>query len=98
MIIRQLLAEAEVGDVGTGLATVTPEGDEVQADWENLGSPESYLGYDQATGFEAGGSFAAPDRPHVYTAPASLRLNHWGLQGNWTIRSDASALNESGGR
>src|SRR2546429_368308 len=98
MIIRQLLAEAGVEDLRPGLATVTPKGDEGQADWEDLGSPESYLGYDQATGFEAGGSFAAQDRPHAYTAPASLRLSHWGLTGNWTIRSDASALNGSGGR
>jgi hypothetical protein len=98
MIIRQLLGEADVGERLPGLATVTPNGDEVQADWENLGSPESYLGYDQATGFEAGDSFAEQDRPQAYTAPASLRLNHWGLLGNWTIRSDASALHGSGGR
>jgi hypothetical protein len=98
MIIRQLLAEADVKGLGPGLATVTPKGDEVQADWEDLGSPESYLGYDQATGFEAGGGFAAPDRSHAYTAPASLRLNHWGLTGTWTVRSDASALNGSAGR
>ena len=98
MIIRQLLREAGVEEPLAGLATVTPQGDEVQADWEDLGSPESYLGYDQATGFEADGSFAAQDRPHDYTAPASLRLNHWGLTGNWTVRSDASALNGSSGR
>src|SRR6516165_9648925 len=48
MIIRQLLGEADVQDRRPGLATVTPKGDEVQADWEDLGSPESYLGYDQA--------------------------------------------------
>jgi hypothetical protein len=27
-----------------------------------------------------------------------MRLNHWGLSGNWTVRSDASALNEPKGR
>ena len=27
-----------------------------------------------------------------------LRLNHWGLSGKWTYRSDASALNEANGR
>ena len=80
------------------MATVTPNGDEVQADWDDLGSPESYLGYDQATGFEAGAGGAAPDKPHTYTAPAHLRLNHWGLTGNWTVRSDASALNGSEGQ
>ena len=97
MVIRQLLADAGVEDLGPGLASVEPNGDEVQADWEDLGSPESYLGYDQATGFDAGGR-AEWDKPHIYVAPAHLRLNRWGLTGEWTVRSDASALNGSSGR
>jgi thiol-disulfide isomerase/thioredoxin len=96
MVIRQLLADAGIEALRPGLATVEPNGDEVQADWEDLGSPESYLGYDQAAGFDVGG--AAWDKPHEYIAPAHLRLNHWGLTGNWTVRSDASALNEANGR
>jgi thiol-disulfide isomerase/thioredoxin len=98
MVIRQLLADAGVRDLRPGLAAVAPNGDEVQADWENLGSPESYLGYDQAAGFEAGADGAAFDEPHAYEAPARLRLNRWGLTGSWTIRSDASALQKPGGR
>jgi thiol-disulfide isomerase/thioredoxin len=97
MVIRQLLADAGVEDLRPGLAAVEPNADEVQADWENLGSPESYLGYDQATGFEAGGS-AVWDKPDTYLAPARLRLNRWGLTGDWTVRSDASALNGSNGQ
>ena len=97
MVIRQLLADAGAGNVPDGLATIEPSGDEVQADWEDLGSPESYLGYDQATGFDAGGG-AELDKPHTYTAPSQLRLNHWGLTGSWTLRSDASALNAPNGR
>jgi thiol-disulfide isomerase/thioredoxin len=97
MVIRQLLAEAGVEDLRPGLATITPNGDEVQADWEDLGSPESYLGYDQATGFDAGRGGAAWNTSQSYAAPAQLRLNHWGLTGNWTVRSDAAALNGSGG-
>ncbi len=92
MVIRQLLADAGVEDLRPGLAIVEPNGDEVQADWEDLGSPESYLGFDQATGFDAGAGGAAWDELHSYTASAHLRLNHWGLIGNWTVRSDASAL------
>ncbi len=97
MVIRQLLADADVKDLPPGLATVEPNGDEVQADWEDLGSPESYLGYEQATGFDAGGR-AEWNQLHTYTAPAQLRLNHWGLTGDWTVRSDASALNSPDGR
>jgi thiol-disulfide isomerase/thioredoxin len=97
MVIRQLLAEAGADHLPEGLAAIHPNGDEVQADWEDLGSPESYLGYDQAAGFDAGGSVAF-DRPRTYTAPSRLRLNRWGLTGNWTVRSDASALDGPDGR
>ncbi|MBO0685681.1 MAG: cytochrome c biogenesis protein DipZ, partial [Candidatus Dormibacteraeota bacterium] len=96
MVIRQLLADAGVEDVGSGMAGVEPNGDEVQADWADLGSPESYLGYDQATGFESGGR-TGRDEPRDYTAPQHLLLNRWGLSGNWTFRSDASALNGPAG-
>jgi hypothetical protein len=91
MAIRQLLAAAGVEDLRPGLATITPNGDEVQADWEDLGSPESYLGYEQATGFDEGRGGAAWNTSRSYSAPAQLRLNHWGLTGNWTVRSDAAA-------
>jgi thiol-disulfide isomerase/thioredoxin len=97
MVIKQLLVEAGLHDLPEGLAGIDPQGDEVQADWEDLGSPESYLGYDQADGFDAGGS-AAFDEAQSYTAPSRLRLNRWGLTGDWTVRSDASALNAPHGR
>jgi thiol-disulfide isomerase/thioredoxin len=97
MVIRQLLADAGVEDPRPGLATVEPNGDEVQADWEDLGSPESYLGYEQATGFDAGDGGADWNKPHTYAVSPHLGLNRWGLKGNWTVRSDASALNSPKG-
>ena len=97
MVIRQLLGDVGIEDLGPGLATVEPNPDEVQADWENLGSPENYLGYEQGTGFEPG-SRAVWDKPHAYVAPVHLRLNRWSLTGGWTVRSDASALNSPDGR
>jgi thiol-disulfide isomerase/thioredoxin len=96
MVIRQLLADAGVEKLPGG-ATAEPRGDEVQADWQNLGSPESYLGYEQETGFDAPGGIAR-DRPHTYAAPPRLRLNRWSLAGEWTVRSDASALHHPNGR
>ena len=97
MVIRQLLVEAGAQDLKPGLAVIDPNGDEVQADWEELGSPESYLGYEQAAGFDPGGK-AAFDKANRYEATPRLRLNRWALTGNWTVRSDASALNEPKGR
>ena len=97
MVIRQLLADVGVEDLRSGLAKVEPNPDEVQADWEDLGSPETYLGHEQATGFEPGNR-AVWNRPHAYAAPAHLPLNRWGLTGDWTVRSDASTLNSPDGR
>ena len=97
MVIRQLLVDAGAQDLPSGLTPIEPKGDEVQADWEDLGSPESYLGYEQESGFDAPGGIAQ-NRAHAYNAPTRLRLNRWSLTGDWTVRSDASALNKAGGR
>ncbi len=97
MVIRQLLVEAGVKDLPAGLSPIEAHGDEVQADWENLGSPESYLGYEQESGFDAPGGIAH-NEAHTYSAPSRLSLNRWSLTGSWTVRSDASALNGPSGR
>jgi thiol-disulfide isomerase/thioredoxin len=85
MVIRQLLAEAGVAALPEGVAAIEASGLEVTADWADLGSPETYTGSDQATNFES-------------SNPARLRLNHWSLAGDWTVRPDAVALNKPGGR
>jgi len=97
MVIRQLLAAAGTEHMSTGLASVEPDGDEVQADWQDLGSPESYLGYEQESGFDSPGGIAR-NRQRMYDAPSLLRINRWSLSGSWIVRSDASALEEPGGR
>ena len=51
--IQQLLDEAGVDGVAEGLVSPALEGFEAQADWTNLRSPETYLGYAQAQNFAA---------------------------------------------
>jgi thiol-disulfide isomerase/thioredoxin len=77
--IQMLLHEAGVEGVGDELASVAPEGLEVQADWDTLRSPETYLGYEQSRGT------ASPD---------TLRVNEWGLAGDWAV--EAAAIVSSG--
>jgi thiol-disulfide isomerase/thioredoxin len=67
-----------------GLVSPVLEGFEVQADWENLQSPETYLGADQAQ------NFAGSDGKE-------LRLNQWALSGDWTIEGGKSVLKGSEG-
>jgi len=97
MILQQLLTEAGVGDVGRDLVFVDPGGVEAAADWESLRSPENYLGYERTENF-ASSDGAVLGTPHVYAAPAQLRLNHWALAGDWTVQRQAIVLNAAGGR
>ena len=44
-VIQQLLREAGIDGIADDLVSLTPDGFEAQADWTNLRSPETYLGY-----------------------------------------------------
>jgi thiol-disulfide isomerase/thioredoxin len=96
-VIQRLLVEAGRGGVGDQLVAVAAEGFEAQADWENLGSPETYLGYEQAENFASSGG-VSPDEARDYVTPDRLTLNHWSLAGNWTVERRAAVLNQEGGR
>ena len=85
-VIQRLLREAGVEGVGDALVSVAADGFEAQADWTNLASPETYLGYEQTQNFASPGGVAF-DESRTYVAPDSLRLNHWALSGDWTIES-----------
>jgi thiol-disulfide isomerase/thioredoxin len=96
-IIQRLLGEAGGGPVGDDLVSVAGEGFEAQADWANLESPETYLGYEQAQNF-ASSDGAGLDEPRTYVVPDPLKLNQWALSGDWTIERGASVLNRADGR
>jgi thiol-disulfide isomerase/thioredoxin len=97
MVIQQLLNEGGASGVGRDLVSVDPRGTEVPADWASLRSSENYTGYERTENFASPGG-VMPGQPHVYSAPAELRLNHWALAGDWTIREQPAALNAAGGR
>jgi hypothetical protein len=96
-VIQQLLAEAGHRVPDGDLVTVDARGAEVDADWKNLGSPETYVGYGR------GERFASPgreqyDRARVYSLPPQLRLNEWALSGDWTMKREASVSNKANGK
>jgi thiol-disulfide isomerase/thioredoxin len=97
MAIQQLLAEGGAADVDLGLVAVEPHGLEVSADYRSLRSPETYLGYGQATGF-ASPDGLRPDQPYDYPEPGELSLNDWALVGSWALTARGAVLNEAGGR
>ncbi len=97
LIIQRLLSEAGRGAPDHELVSVDARGVKADADWKNLKSPETYVGYARAENFASpgGGLF---DRPRVFAVPASLRLNDWALAGDWTMKREFASLNEAGGR
>ena len=95
-VIQQLLVEAGAAGVSRDLVTVGGDGIEAAADWDNLKSPENYLGFERTQNFASGD--AVRNQPRSYSAPSQLQLNHWALAGNWTMRDRAAVLHETGGR
>jgi thiol-disulfide isomerase/thioredoxin len=90
LVIQRLLGvERElVGGEGLGV--------EAEADWANLRTAETYLGYGRGHGF-ASPDRAARDQHRVYEIPGRLPSNHWGLAGEWTIGRENVVAEEAGG-
>lgn len=78
-VIQRLL------DVEREPVSVKGSGVEAQADWDQLESPETYLGYERS------GQFAS------HRLPERLRLNQWTLTGEWTVGPEKAALDRAGG-
>jgi hypothetical protein len=96
-VIQELLAEAGADGPGEGLASVEPGGVEAAADWDNLASPETYLGYGRGERFASLDPAVWDDRS-VYRAPARLLLNQWSLVSDWTLREQAAVANTANAR
>src|ERR687897_1456319 len=88
MVIQQLLLEAGAADVDPDLVSVDPVGLEVAADYQTLRSPETYLGYGQATGLASPDGLRS-DESHDYAASTNLRLNQWAPAGGWGVSRGA---------
>jgi thiol-disulfide isomerase/thioredoxin len=78
------------------LVSVKGLGVEAQADWDDLRTPETYLGYGRTERFASlhGGEFG---EPRDYEFPGYMRFNHWALSGEWTIGRENVVLNKAGG-
>jgi thiol-disulfide isomerase/thioredoxin len=81
----------------TELVSVDGPGLEAPADWDELGSPETYLGHGRGERFASPGGEVVNEGT-TYDVPEKLRLNQWALGGEWTIRRDAIASRQSEGR
>jgi hypothetical protein len=92
-----LLRQAGHRGVGDDVVSVAPDGFEAQADWTNLESPETYLGYLRSQNFASPGE-AELDERRTYALPEDLNLNEWALAGDWTVGRRAIVLNDANGK
>ena len=90
-VIQQLLREKNSSLQASGFVQVNATGPQAAADFSNVASPETYVGYSRAQ------SYASPqkirdDKPQDYTAPDRLTVNQWGLVGSWNVSGEHAQL------
>jgi thiol-disulfide isomerase/thioredoxin len=95
--IQMLLTETSASGFDRKLVAIDASGPEVAADWGNLRSPETYIGYQQAQNFASRGG-AVRDKRHVYAMPERLGLNQWAFSGDWTVKKGFAVPSAPGGR
>jgi thiol-disulfide isomerase/thioredoxin len=78
------------------LVPVLGLGVEAEADWDHLGTPETYLGYGRGERFASPDGVAA-NEARTYELPERLRANQWALAGAWAIGRENVVLEEAGG-
>jgi cytochrome c biogenesis protein CcdA/thiol-disulfide isomerase/thioredoxin len=90
-VIRQLLAEAGHAPKDAAMAEANASGAEAAAALNEIGSPETYIGYARADRFVSPGGLQH-DQPKAYSG-APLSLNDWTLEGQWLdARQSARSL------
>ena len=96
-VIQQLLREAGAKQVAGGIADVQANGIQQAADMHDVGSPETYVGYERAENFASPGG-AVRDQASDYRAPSMPSLNNWGLAGGWRVGSEQATATQAGAR
>jgi len=96
-VIRQLLTAAGAKGLAGAPAAVRLDGVGAQADFRQIGSRETYLGWLKGRNFSSPGGFMKDGRAD-YALAASPALNEWGLAGAWTVEAERARLEAAGGR
>jgi cytochrome c biogenesis protein CcdA/thiol-disulfide isomerase/thioredoxin len=96
-MIRTLLAEAGSQQLPATAQAIHAEGAQAASNEADIGSPETYIGYERAENFVSPGSFVR-DQPKTYSAPQTLNINQWALHGDWLVGTENAVLNQSAGK
>jgi len=97
-VIQELLAEAHHQTIATGesLVRVDGSGAEAPAAMNEIGSPETYIGYQRGERFDSPQQMRTDANAH-YTAPLRPSLNQWGFDGYWKVNAGYAQLDKAPG-
>jgi thiol-disulfide isomerase/thioredoxin len=96
-LIRVLLTEAGAQELPPPTGVARAQGIEVAPDERDVGSPETYVGYERASNFVSAVA-VVPDKATPYKVPGSLQLNQWSLGGTWTVGAESAESWAAGDR
>ncbi len=96
-VIQELLKERGAKSLSTVPVDVSASGAEAPSDSQNIGSPETYVGYKHSQNF-ASAEPIAKDSRKVYSLGPRLSLNQWALEGPWDVGSEAAVLRATPGK
>jgi cytochrome c biogenesis protein CcdA/thiol-disulfide isomerase/thioredoxin len=96
-LIRKLLSEAGANDLPPAVSDVRKEGIQASSDEKQVGSPETYIGYERAQHFVSSGGFGRGESKS-YALPDKFNLNEWGLSGSWRVDPEKAVSLGAGGK
>lgn len=95
-LIQRLLTEADGHAATNDVGEIVGVGAQAAPDWDNIRSPETYIGYAQAHNFASDGGMRR-DKSFVYRAESTPLTNQWSLSGTWTVGSEFAAADRTSG-
>ncbi len=95
--IQELLKEANAKPIHPAAVSIQAQEIQAPADANDIRSPETYIGYARAQNFASPGGLKR-NAERLYIEPTRLRLNEWGLVGDWVDREQVAVLNSARGR
>jgi cytochrome c biogenesis protein CcdA/thiol-disulfide isomerase/thioredoxin len=93
--IRALLAEAGKQESGP-MARAEASGASLSADFADVATRETYVGFARAANFASPGGFIR-GKPASYAVPPRLQLSEWAYDGRWTVEQQRGRLGTAGG-
>ncbi len=90
-VIRQLLKEGNTPLAVTALVEVNGVGAQAAADFDDVRSPETYIGYERRQNFVSPEALKK-DSATTYTSPGRLDVNEWALAGKWKVSDERADL------